>query len=216
MTRNSNETAPADLARGLRGDKLSDYRRPVAAILYASALVICWRAAEIRPSALADPASIASVLTFLNGLFPPDLSPSFLSVVASAAAQTLAIAIAGTALSVLIGLPLGVLATKSLWERGVLMAGEKTGILTLMLSVMSRSTRAFLGFLRAVPDLMWGLLFVVAVGLGSLAGTLALGVSYCGVLGRVYADVFEDVDPRPLEALHATGATRAQVFLRAI
>jgi len=63
---------------------------------------------------------------------------------------------------------------------------------------------------------MWGLLFVVAVGLGPLAGVLALAVSYGGLLGRVYADVFEDVDPRALEALHATGATRTQVFLRAV
>ena len=63
---------------------------------------------------------------------------------------------------------------------------------------------------------MWGLLFVVSVGLGPLAGVLALAVSYGGLLGRVYADVFEDVDSRALEALHSTGATRMQVFLRAI
>ncbi|HVF90370.1 MAG TPA: ABC transporter permease subunit [Blastocatellia bacterium] len=205
-----------NLARAPRGEDLLTVRRLVAAAVYASALVICWRAAEIRPSALLDPASIQSVWTFIKGLFPPDLSLPFLRVVGAAASQTLGIALAGTALSIAVGLPLGVLATRSLWERGVLMAGEKTGAFTFMLSLMSRAARALLGFLRAVPDLMWGLLFVVAVGLGSLAGTLALGVSYCGVMGRVYADVFEDVDPRPLEALHATGATRAQVFLRAI
>jgi len=61
-----------------------------------------------------------------------------------------------------------------------------------------------------------GLLFVTAVGLGSLAGTLALAVAYAGVLGRVYADAFADVDPRPLEALQSTGATRGQIFLRGI
>ncbi len=81
---------------------------------------------------------------------------------------------------------------------------------------MSRASLALLGLLRAVPDLVWALLFVVAVGLGSLAGTLALAVSYAGVLGRVYADVFEDVDQHALEAIHATGATRTQVFLFAV
>jgi len=80
----------------------------------------------------------------------------------------------------------------------------------------SRLARTILGFLRAVPDLVWALLFVAAVGLGPLAGTLALSVSYSGVLGRVYADVFEHVDPRPLEALQSTGATRMQIFLRGV
>ena len=54
------------------------------------------------------------------------------------------------------------------------------------------------------------------MGLGSLAGTLALVVSYVGMLGRVYAYAFEDVDSRPLEALQAIGATRTQIFLRGI
>jgi len=80
----------------------------------------------------------------------------------------------------------------------------------------SRLSRALLGFMRAVPDLVWALLFVAAVGLGPLAGTLALTISYGGVLGRVYADVFEHVDPQPLEALQSTGANRLQIFLRGV
>jgi len=192
------------------------WRRLAAVCGLSAALIFCWRAAEIRPSALYSGVAITSVWTFLRSLFPPDLSPDFLRVVGAAIGRTLVIAIAGTTLSIMIGLPLGVLATATLYRRGVLLAGEKKDVNLFLLSGLSRSMRAVLGLLRAVPDLMWGLLFVVAVGLGSLAGTLALAVSYCGVLGRVYADVFEDVDPRPLEALHATGATRAQVFLRAI
>jgi phosphonate transport system permease protein len=82
--------------------------------------------------------------------------------------------------------------------------------------IASRLARTILGFLRAVPDLVWALLFVAAVGLGSLAGTLALSVAYSGVLGRVYADVFEHVDPQPLEALQSAGATRMQIFLRGV
>jgi phosphonate transport system permease protein len=189
----------------------------VAALLASGALLIlCWRAAEIRPLVFFEASTFSSVWTFLRGLFPPDLSPDFLRIVAAAVGRTLAMAIAGTTLSIMIGLPLGVLATATLYRRGVLLAGERKGAGLFLLSSLSRAMRGLLGFLRAVPDLVWGLLFVVAVGLGSLAGALALAVSYCGVLGRVYADVFEDVDPRPLEALHATGATRAQVFLRAI
>ncbi|HEY0078538.1 MAG TPA: ABC transporter permease subunit [Pyrinomonadaceae bacterium] len=191
-------------------------RRAALLVALLAALVFCWRAAEIRPSALFDPESASAVASFLRGLFPPDFSLSFLGVVFDATVQTLAIAVAGSLLSVGIGLPLGILATSTLWRRGVLLSGEQPGAQSTLLAALNRLTRALLGFLRAIPDLMWGLLFVVAVGLGSLAGTLALAFSYGGVLGRVYGDVFEDVDPRPVEALHASGATRAQVFLRAI
>jgi len=186
------------------------------AVAFGVALVICWRAAEIRPGALLEPGTVTSVWAFVRGLFPPDLSPEFLRVATAAAAQTVAIALAATLLSILIGLPLAVLATPTLWRRGVLLAGERQGPERFLLSALSRTSRALLGFLRAVPDLIWALLFVVAVGLGPLAGVLALAVSYSAMLGRVYADVFEDVDQRALEALHATGATRLQVFVYAI
>ena len=200
----------------VEGGGMPRLRRAAVFVALALALVFCWRAAEIRPSVLFDSAAASSVAAFLRGLFPPDFSGSFLRVVFNATVQTLAIAVAGTLVSVGAGLPLGILATSTLWRRGVLVSGERPGVWAKLLAVLNRLTRALLGFLRAIPDLMWGLLFVVAVGLGSLAGTLALAVSYIGVLGRVYGDVFEDVDPRPVEALHASGATRAQVFLRAI
>lgn len=190
--------------------------RVTAALAVAVALVICWRAAEIRPTAFFEPGTAAALWAFIRGLFPPDLSLDFLRVVCAAIIRTAALAIAGTTLAIAIGLPLGVMATPTLWQRGVLLAGEPPGATRLAMAWLSRGCRALLGLLRAVPDLMWGLFFVVAVGLGPLAGALALGVSYGGMLGRIYADVFEDVDSRALEALHATGATRLQVFLRAI
>ncbi len=210
------EVARADAAGEIKPETTRTLKRALIALAATALIVASWRAAEIRPLALLEADSIASVLDFLSGLFPPDLSLEFLKVVALAAGRTVSIAIAGTLVSIIIGLPLGVLSTPTLFRRGVLLAGERRGPFTFVLSMANRTARALLGFIRAVPDLMWGLLFVVAVGLGSLAGALALAVSYAGVLGRVYADVFEGVDTRPLEALHATGATRAQVFLRAV
>jgi phosphonate transport system permease protein len=70
-----------------------------------------------------------------------------------------------------------------------------------------------MGVVRSIPDLVWALLFVAGLGLGPTAGTLALAVSYTALLGRVYADVFDQTDVRPLEALQSVGATRLQVFL---
>lgn len=215
MAIDSGSIKRGSVARDRGGDLLTP-RRVALLLAAAVALALCWHAAEVRPAVLFDRASAAAVWGFLRGLFPPDLSPGFLRVVLVASVQTVAVALAGTLLSVGIGLPLGVMATATLWRRGPLLEGERRGVHATMLAALSRMARALLGFLRAIPDLMWGLLFVVAVGLGSLSGTLALAVAYGGVLGRVYGDVFEDVDPRPVEALHAAGATRAQVFLRAV
>ena len=201
---------PAKFLRGLRPPRVA--RALVLLVMFA----LCWQAAEVQPLMLIDASAWASVWAFVRAGFPPDFSLSFLKIVASAVGQTLAIAIAGTTLSILIGLPLGILSSATLWRRGVLLEGEVITTRIRIMAVMSRSASAILGFLRAVPDLLWGLLFVVVVGLGSLAGTLGLAMAYGGMLGSVYADVFEDVDPRPLEALHAGGASRAQIFLRAV
>lgn len=179
-------------------------------------LAVSWRFAEVRPSVFFRTATAGAVSKFLAGLFPPDLSPDFLRTVLRAVAQTMATALAGTLLSITFALPLGILATATLWNRGVLVAAEADGFAFRVGAVANRLARALLGFVRAVPDLVWALLFVAAVGLGSLAGTLALAVAYTGVLGRVYSDVFEQVNPQPLEALQSTGATRIQIFLRGV
>lgn len=179
-------------------------------------LAVSWRFAEVHPGVFFRPATAAAIWNFLTGLYPPDLSVDFLRTVMRAVAQTMAIAIAGTLLSITFALPLGVLATATLWNRGVLVAADVNGFAFRIAAVASRIARALLGFLRAVPDLLWALLFVAAVGLGPLAGTLALTVAYSGVLGRVYSDVFEHVDAQPLEALQSTGAARMQIFLRGV
>src|SRR5258707_1137094 len=96
--------APGDSDwRDRRLDLNSVLRRTAVVIGFIAVLIFCWRAAEIRPSALFEAGAITSVSTFLRGLFPPDLSPGFLRVVAAAIGRTLAIAIAGTTLSIIIG-----------------------------------------------------------------------------------------------------------------
>ncbi len=172
-----------------------------------------WRLAEVDPRVLFRSATFTALWNFLSGLFPPDLSSNFLRTVSWAAIQTIATAVAGTMLSIALALPLAVLATGTLWNRGVLVSAEGGGLGYKAGAIASRLSRALLAFMRAVPDLVWALLFVAAVGLGSLAGTLALTIAYGGVLGRIYADVFEHVDPQPLEALQSTGANRLQIFL---
>jgi len=182
-------------------------KRAALAGAVGAGLALCWWGAGLHAAL-----DLRALANFAHGLLPPDLSPAFLRVVAVATVRTLGIAIAGTALAIAFGLPLGLLATPGLWRRGPLVAGERRG----PSAALSWAAGSLARFLRAVPDLVWALLFVVGFGLGPLPGTLALGVNTAGVLARVYADLFEAVPPGPVLALHATGASRLQAFAAAI
>ena len=205
--------AGAERAAGRSGPTPFTTRR-VQLLLVAAFLAWSVVASDVSPAALVAPDTLKGVGRLLRGLLPPDVSPAFLGVVAGAVARTVAIGVAGTVLAVLLAIPLGILATPTLFRPGALAAGR--GPWTVVLYVAHLAARAVLRIFRAVPDLLWALLFVVAVGLGPRAGALALGVSYAGVLGRVYADLLEDVDPAPAEMLAAAGGRREALVLFAL
>ncbi|WP_218818900.1 phosphonate ABC transporter, permease protein PhnE [Halorubrum vacuolatum] len=106
-----------------------------------------------------------------------------------AAIETLAIAAVGTA----IGLPLA-------FCLGVLAAGNVTP------RPVHGPLRLLLGTIRAVPSMVYALLFVILAGLGPVAGVLAIAMGTIGDLGRLFADEMEEIDPRPVEAVMSTGA----------
>ncbi|WP_248927624.1 phosphonate ABC transporter, permease protein PhnE [Paenibacillus hamazuiensis] len=76
--------------------------------------------------------------------------------------------------------------------------------------------RALCSVLRNIPTLIWGILFVVAFGLGTLVGTLALIVTSVGTLTRAYAEILEEIDMGQVEALRAAGASYLQVLSQAV
>jgi len=114
--------------------------------------------------------------------------------------DTLAMSIAGTALAVVLSLPLSLLAAPN----------------TSPNAVVLRVARTVLAALRSVPEIILGILFVAAVGFGALPGVLALALHSVGMVGKFYAEAIEHVDPRPLEAARAAGATRFQVITHAV
>jgi phosphonate transport system permease protein len=116
------------------------------------------------------------------------------------ALETVDLAIFGTVFGVLMATPLAVLAAANVTPARPLYY----------------FARAVIALTRAVPDLVWALLFVTAVGLGPFPGALALSVHSIGMLGRLFAEVIEDMDFGPVEALTMTGATRLQVFTHAV
>ena len=76
--------------------------------------------------------------------------------------------------------------------------------------------RIFYAFTRAVPELVWALLIVFFLSPGILPGAIALGIHNLGIVGRLAAEVVEDMDPAPSRALRSSGAGMFQVFLYAV
>ena len=102
---------------------------------------------------------------------------------------TLQIALWGTALAVIIALPLGLAAARNVSPVWI-----------------QQPVRRLLDLFRAVPDLVIGTIFLVAVGLGPFAGVLALAINTGGVLGKLFSEAVEAIDPRPVEGIRAVGA----------
>ncbi|MCX8134304.1 MAG: phosphonate ABC transporter, permease protein PhnE [Roseococcus sp.] len=114
--------------------------------------------------------------------------------------ETFHMALAGTLLGVLLSVPLAVLACRALTPSWPLRA----------------AARSLIALFRTVPDLVWALLFVVAVGLGPFAGTLALMVDTMGYAARFFAEAMEEQDKGPQEALAAAGAPRSGLLMAAV
>jgi phosphonate transport system permease protein len=151
--------------------------------------------------------------TFVSGLFPPDLSWKFIRGTLWSGVETIALSLMGTVLAVLIALPLGIISSRTVLIGVDSAEGNQpmSGARYLRLIPYWGSTLG-LNLLRSIPELFWALIFILAVGLGPFAGALALGFHTGGVLGKLFSEVIEDVNPQPIEALQATGAPMAAVL----
>jgi phosphonate transport system permease protein len=169
--------------------------------------------AEVDPRRLFEGDALANAGRFLRGGFPPDLSTEFLGQMIRPALETIQISVVGTLLAVLIGLPLGLLATSSLAWSGILHERRAAAGRWLLGFLPYVVARGLLSVFRSVPEYVWAFMFVRAVGLGPFPGVLAIGIAYGGMLGKVYSEILEGVNPRPLETLHAGGASKLGVVL---
>lgn len=105
--------------------------------------------------------------------------------------ETVQIALWGTFLAIFLGVPMGLAAARNIAPVWVV-----------------QPVRWFMNALRSVPDLVLGLLFVVAVGLGPLAGVLAIALNTAGVLAKLFSEAVESIDKGPVEGVRATGASK--------
>jgi phosphonate transport system permease protein len=151
--------------------------------------------------------------TFVAGLFPPDLSTTFLRATLWSGVETMALSLMGTVLAVLIALPLGIVSSRTVVEGIEHQAKARFPSGSHLVRVLAYGGSTLgLNLLRSIPELFWALIFILAVGLGPFAGVLALGFHTGGVLGKLFSEVIEDVNPQPIEALQGTGASAAAVL----
>jgi phosphonate transport system permease protein len=150
---------------------------------------------------------------FVAGLFPPDLSANFLRTTLWSGVETLALSLMGTLLAVLIALPLSILSGRTVLHGVASDADRQVASSTKFLrATLFWGSTLGLNLLRSIPELFWALIFILAVALGPFAGALALGFHTGGILGKLFSEVIEDVDPQPIEALQATGASSPAVL----
>lgn len=164
--------------------------------------------AEFKPWILFDSQSLQATGNFLSSFFPPAHSAAFLQLVFTATWETVAMATAGMTLALLGAIPLTLISTERL---SISRIGR--GRVSPLAAGVRQLVRWFLIVLRSIPELVWALLLVRIVGLGPTAGVIAIALTYCGMLGKVYADILESTDPASSRALLQNGSGRLAAFL---
>jgi phosphonate transport system permease protein len=175
------------------------------------ALIVLWPmvvSSEFNPWVLFDWQSLTATGRFLAGFMPPAHSAEFLAMLLRETWITIAIATSGLTLALLGAIPATLLVTERLS-----ISRFGSGRMALPSRLLRQFVRWLLVLLRSVPELVWALLFVRIVGLGPTAGVLAIALTYCGMLGKVYAEILESSEAHAADTLLANGSGRLAALL---
>ena len=151
----------------------------------AIVLAWAWRGAEIRPFDLVRDSG--NITTYARDFFPPDFRDW--RIYAREMVVTLQIALWGTLLALVAAVPMGLLCSANVAP-----------------AWLHQPVRRIMDACRAINEMVFAMLFIVAVGLGPFAGVLALAVHTTGTLAKLFSEAVEAIDPRPVEGIRATGA----------
>ncbi|MEO7404942.1 MAG: phosphonate ABC transporter, permease protein PhnE [Burkholderiales bacterium] len=148
-----------------------------------------WRGADMRPLDLLRDAD--NMREYASGFFPPNFRDwrNYLAEMI----VTLQIALWGTVLAVVLAVPFGLLSSANIAPWWI-----------------HQPVRRLMDASRAINEIVFAMLFVVAVGLGPFAGVLALFVHTTGVLAKLFSEAVEAIDPQPVEGIRATGAGKLE------
>ena len=178
----------------------------------AGGLLVTWAAHSVGvdPGLLFNEAGQKNAAEIAGGLQTLDTSPEFLERIWRLIQESLAIGALGLLLALLLGIPLALVAARipSLSDA----PGRPRWVRVAQRA--SRSTaRTVLLLLRSIPEIIWAFLFVRILGLGPGPAVLAIGLTFAGIIGKLYAELMEAASPAPVRALLASGATRTQALI---
>ncbi|MGE8360570.1 phosphonate ABC transporter, permease protein PhnE [Pseudomonas sp.] len=157
--------------------------------LFFALLAWSWKGAEMNPLGLIRDSG--NMATFAADFFPPDFSNWELYL--KEMIITVQIALWGTVLAIVCAIPLGILCSANIVPWWVY-----------------QPVRRVMDACRSINEMVFAMLFVVAVGLGPFAGVLGLFIGTTGVLAKLFAEAVEAIDPGPVEGVRATGASALQ------
>lgn len=173
-------------------------RSATSIIMWGGALMLLmssWEGADMRPMDLWNDSE--NMVTFADGFFPPNFVEWKMYL--EEMWITIQIAIWGTGLAIVTAIPFGILCSENVTPWWIY-----------------QPMRRLMDSARAINEMVFAMLFVVAVGLGPFAGVLALWIHTTGILAKLFSEAVEAIDPRPVEGVRATGATPLQEVIYGI
>lgn len=191
-------TIPPEMRSGSLRPPLPWRRKALLVIALVYAVAVIWAIGRTGLSITALIEGYGDFRRLLNRMLPIEFRN--LSQIIRLAFETFFIAFIGTALAVIISVPLSFFAARN----------------TTPSIFLSGPARGFIVAMRAIPDLIFALIFVRAIGIGVLAGILAIGLSAIGMVAKLYADAIEQIDEGPREAILATGASQVRAVLTGV
>jgi phosphonate transport system permease protein len=191
-------TAEPQSYQSLIDQERASWRRSALrnSLILGCIIASCWYSGLFDAKRLVE--GIPSIFRLAGEMVPPDFQ-NVLSW-AKPLLDTMTMSIAATILAVFFSFPLAFLGARN----------------TTPHPVIYQMARWVLNVLRSVPELIMGIIFVAAVGFGTLPGVLALGLHSIGMVGKFFSEAIEHADPAPVEAVKATGATKTQVILHGV
>ncbi len=156
------------------------------------AVMGCWAVVDLRINAATFIDGGRNAVDFAGRMLPLDFPPT--GELLRLSGQTLAIVVSATVLSVIVSVPLAILAAANTTPG----TGARLGARTLIVMV------------RAVPDVVMAIVFFRIFGLGAMTGVLAMGLHSVGMVAKLYADAIEHIDEGPRAAIRASGAGAGQ------
>lgn len=191
MTHANAPSPPAYVATAIPQKPFADRAKSwLLWIVVGGLLIVSWGPVEMRKITMLV-TDWRNMTEFASGFMQPDFRDWRIHL--EQMVETVQMAVWGTALAVIIGIPFAIFSSSNVCPQWVV-----------------QPVRRLMDASRAINEIVFALLFVVAVGLGPLAGVLALAIHNVGIIAKLFSEAVESIDPRPVEGIRSTGASRLQ------